>query len=206
MTQQVNLYRVAPAATSTSRSTRLLLLAGIVSAVAVLGLAAVGELHLAQVRKQHDATAANLERQRADVARLRGSLVAPPLDPFLESELSALRAQLRVLNANLVAIDRERASASRHFSAFFASLARNHVPGLWFSNVGLSAGGSEVLLKGKTTQPALVPRLLQTLAGEQAFAGRTFRRVTFQREDDGDGAVVGFELRSANAAEDGDAG
>ena len=63
-----------------------------------------------------------------------------------------------------------------------------------------------MVLRGQTTEPALIPRLLQTLAAEKAFSGRTFRNVTFERREESPGAVVDFELRSAQAEEVGDAG
>ena len=51
-----------------------------------------------------------------------------------------------------------------------------------------------------------MPRLLQTLAGEQAFAGRSFRKVTFERQESEAGALIDFELRSAQSEEIDDAG
>ena len=63
-----------------------------------------------------------------------------------------------------------------------------------------------MLLKGRTVGPELVPRLLQILAGEQAFAGRSFRKVTFERQESESGALIDFELRSAQSEEIDDAG
>ena len=63
-----------------------------------------------------------------------------------------------------------------------------------------------MLLKGQALEPELVPQLLQTLAHEPAFSGRSFRKVTFERRDLEVRQVVEFELRSAESGELDDAG
>ena len=125
---------------------------------------------------------------------------------YLQAELVRLRAVRNGLNLNLAAIARQTGARSTGFSAYFGGLARNTLDGLWLSNVALSAGGEEMLLKGQATEPQLVPRLLQTLAHEQAFAGRTFREVSFERREVETGALIDFELRSAQVEEVDDAG
>ena len=172
----------------------------------VVILAGAGEFYLSDVQSHRDAVAARLTAQRNEFERVKASLAAPGVDPFLESEIAALRHQQRRLNANLDAIGSLQNPKASVFSEFFGGLARHPVEGLWFSNVGLAAGGSEVLLKGVTTEPSLVPQLLQTLAAEKAFAGRTFRRVSLQRQDGDASGPVEFELRSAVAEEGEDAG
>lgn len=207
LVQQVNLYRGESEAVTVSGSTRALLLAAVAAVVVVLVMAGAGELYLSDVQRQRDAVADKLDAQRAELEQFRQTLSAPAVDPFLESEIVSLRTQQRLLDTNLLMISRARQAGAQDVSDFFAGLARNRLDGLWFDAVGLSAGGSEVLLRGRTTQPALVPRLLQILAGEQAFAGRTFRKVSFLRSDrDDHDSPVEFELRSASSEEVSDAG
>lgn len=206
LVQQINLYRGEAAEVARDTSTRLLLFAGVGAVLIVLILAGAGEFYLADLQARHDGVAAKLVAQRNEFERVKATLVTPSVDPFLEAELAALRQQQQQLNANLNAVAQLHNPEPHGFSEFFGGLARNPVAGLWFSNVGLAAGGSEVLLRGMTTEPSLVPRLLQTLAVEKAFAGRTFRRVSLQRRDDDAAGAVEFELRSASAEEDEDAG
>ena len=206
LVQQINLYTGGATNVAQNTSGRLLLSSGIGAVLVVVILAGAGEFYLADVQARRDTVAAKLAVQRREFERVKATLVAPGVDPFLQSELAALRRQQRQLNANLSAIDGLQNPETNVFSEFFGGLARNPVDGLWFSNVGLAAGGNEVLLKGMTTEPSLVPRLLQTLAAEKAFAGRTFRRVSLQRRDGDVSEPVVFELRSATAEEDEDAG
>ena len=204
--QQINLYRGADKGRAAASGGRTLLAAGVGALVVVGALALGGELYLSGVRAERAAVAAQLERQQGELAKFRQRLASPPVDPFLEAELASLRGTQAHLNANLAAIARHGGAAQPGFSAVFAGLARNTLDGIWLDRVGRAGGGSDLHLEGQTTEPALVPRLLQTLAAERAFAGRAFRQVTFERRSTDGRDVVDFELRSASSRESADAG
>ena len=204
--QQVNLYRGHKSAVGKTADTRILLYAGLGPLCLVLLLAGGTELYLQQLSSQRALVAQDLSDRNTEVATFKSTLTPPPLDPHLESELARLRETRDELNANLAAIAQHTNTASGGFSDYFSGLARNTLDGLWFRNVAVSAGGSEMLLKGQALEPELVPQLLQTLANESAFSGRTFRKVTFERRDLDARPVVEFELRSAQSVELDDAG
>ncbi|MGB5638623.1 MAG: hypothetical protein WBM58_05495 [Sedimenticolaceae bacterium] len=206
LVQEVNLYRGHEARSAVSAGGRRLFFSAVGAMVAVLVLALAGELYLAGVRADRALVAENLRLHEVKLADFKQTLASPMPDPFLESELARLREARIRIDANLVAIGEQRGLESNGFSTFFGGLARNTLEGLWFRNVEIAAGGSELLLKGQTTEPALVPRLLQTLATEDAFAGRTFRKVTFERREHEGGTLVDFELRSAESEDVDDAG
>jgi hypothetical protein len=150
--------------------------------------------------------AENLRHREEELAKYSATFAVPAIDPHLEAELMRLRAVKDGLNTNLMLIARQTGTRSEGFSAYFGGLARNALDGLWFNNVAVSAGGEQMLLKGRAIEPELVPRLLQTLKNEQAFAGRTFRKVTFERQESKSGSLIDFELRSAPSEEVDDAG
>lgn len=199
--QQVNLYRGRLSAKSSAAATRLLLFAALGAVVSVLLLAAAAEVYKSSLGDDRAAVAATLREKEAALAQVRQRLADAATDPFLEAELVRLREARDQLLLSLNAIARHGAAGREGFSAYFAGLARNSLDGLWFDSVGLAAGGAEMLLKGQAVEPALVPRLLQALAAEQAFRGRTFRQVSFQRRAQDEHPTVEFELRSATAAE-----
>lgn len=206
LVQQVNLYRGHDSSDATGDGPKVLLFTGVGALVLVLMLAAAGELYLSGVTADRALVAENLRNREAQLARFESTLSSPEVDPFLQAELERLRRTQARLNTNLVAIARHTGTRSSGFSAYFSGLARNTLDGLWFNNVAVSAGGEEMLLKGQAIEPELVPRLLQTLAAEQAFAGRTFRKVSFERQQLDTGTVIDFELRSAQTEEVDDAG
>jgi hypothetical protein len=205
--QQINLYRIPHENSMRKRSARFLVLVCVVVVGALVLLFGAGQYHLATVEEQRAVVAGELAERRAALAKLQDKLQPPQLDPFLEAERSALRLRQRHLNESLSALSRQQSTESVVFSSFFAGLARNPVEGLWFQSVSLSAGGEQVVLRGKTVDPALVPRLLQQLAAEQAFSGRTFRRANLQRSsEEAETRFLDFELRTAETGELHDAG
>ena len=206
LVQQINLYRGHDAANTADAKVRVLLFTGVGALCLVLVLALAGELYLSGVAADRALVAENLRTREAALAKFASTLTTPVIDPHLEAELMRLREVKDNLNANLVAVAQQIGTRSNGFSAYFAGLARNTLDGLWFKNVALSAGGEEMLLKGRATEPELVPRLLQTLAVERAFAGRAFRNVSFERQELEAGSLVDFELRSAQSEEVDDAG
>ena len=206
LVQQINLYRGPKKADSASSGARVLLFAGAGAIGLVLILAVAGEMYLSGVSRDRDQVAELRREREAALDEYAAKLVRPPIDPFLEAELSRLREVRDGLNLSLAAIARQTGTDGVGFAAYFSGLARNTLDGLWFRNVVLAAGGEQMLLKGQTIEPELVPRLLQTLATEQVFAGRTFRKVSFERREGEAGALIDFELRSAEVEETDDAG
>lgn len=204
--QQVNLYRHRGATAASAGGTRRLLFAGVGALLLLVALGVGGEVYLYRLEAQRADVAAALHRQQAALAAMQQRIAEAAVDRFLEAELSRLREARARLQVNLGAIARHSARSRTGFSEFFAGLARNTLEGLWLDNVGLSAGGAEMRLKGQAVEPELVPRLLQALSAERAFLGRTFRKVSFERQPRDAGSTVEFELRSAPAQEVGDAG
>ncbi len=205
VTQQVNLYRGPAPGDASSSGARVLLFTGFAALATVVSLAIGSELYLYWLDREHGDVASGLQRQKIELAGLEDRLNSVQTDPVLQSELAGLRATRKRVQRDLQIIARHHGS-SGGFSAFFGGLARNTLNGLWLSNVGVAAGGAELRLHGQATAPELVPRLLQSLATEPAFAGRAFREVTFERQEQESGAVVDFQLRSARTEEVDDAG
>lgn len=195
--QQINLYRGREDANALNASAKLLLLTGVGVLLTVAMLAVAGELYLSGVSADRDKVAQLLDQRQTELAEVQETLKAPELDPFLQAELARLQLAAQRLRSNLDALREHRQAAAAGFSEVFGGLARNTINGLWLSRVALAGGGEEMWLRGRTNQPALIPKLLQTLAAEQAFTGRSFREVSFERRAEEPGSPVDFELRSA---------
>ena len=76
------------------------------------------------------------------------------------------------------------------FSGYFEGLARQHVSGLWLTNVTLHNGGTQLILKGKTNNAELIPIYIQKLANEKAFAGLSFNVLEMTRAENDTGIIV----------------
>jgi len=203
---QVNFYRPVRRGVALNPGTRVLLFTAVAVFLGVMTLAALGEVYLADVRADREAAAERLRQSQQQLADAQARRSAPPVDPFLEAEFDRLDKTARQLRQTLAAVRQHRTNAHGGFADVFAGLARHPVDGLWLNRIGLTAGGAHLSLGGRTHEPALVPQWLQSLADEQAFVGRSFRKVWFERRGEAGSALIDFELRSGAAEGNGDAG
>ncbi|HBC33338.1 MAG TPA: fimbrial assembly protein, partial [Marinobacter adhaerens] len=65
-------------------------------------------------------------------------------------------------------------SEGRDFSPQLAALARQIPEDVWLTDVILESGPDKVTIEGSSRDGALVPRYLENLGDEAAFAGKTF--------------------------------
>jgi len=201
--QQVNLYQrqaqVAPDAFSTHA-----LMATLGLGVAILLVAwAVTAYQIHELEDEYQQTSRNLQATNQQLAQLKSRLPTVQPDPFLQSELTNLQASQTRLNHMIALISQQQSHSKQGFADYFRALARNTLDGLWLRDLQVSAGGEDLLLKGKALEPELVPRLLQKLVREPAFAGRSFREVRFQRASKEQGSPMSFELRSRSVSKGG---
>lgn len=68
------------------------------------------------------------------------------------------------------------------FSKYLIGLARQQVAGLWLNSIEIAEGGQFIGLQGKTTQPELIPQLIQNLSKEAVFNGVAFSNLALNRK------------------------
>jgi hypothetical protein len=168
--QQINLYQTAATAArvplSAATSLRML---GIVSVVLV-GIWGFSAWQLSKLK-------AGVETVRAQ-RNARESLEAAGMQELESLSQEDLDLRIAALNAALTtksrALERVRAEAEHPASSFSSrleGLARNHVQGIWLSQLTLGATSKELRLVGTTSDAALVPAYLHELAKDPALRG-----------------------------------
>lgn len=192
--QQVNLYPASarevipllPARTLISGGLALCAALGLLYAVALYRMAAA-RLELRALESEQEVLKAKHEELEQLAARLRE-------DPSLDKKIAGLRQDLddkaRMLNALLI----EAGSNTVGFSPLLVALARQRVDGVWFQEVRVERGGKELTLSGRTLSASLLPRVIEQLGREPAFAGREFRGMKLSTVDAARGGGLSFEL------------
>jgi type II secretory pathway pseudopilin PulG len=112
----------------------------------------------------------------------------------LETEVAARQQIQEILRRGIF-------SNTRGFSDYFASFARQRIPGVWLTGFDITGAAEEMSLAGRTTNPELVPRYMQKLSLEKTLAGIEFRAFQMNRpEPDAkgpDAMFVEFQARTA---------
>ena len=103
---------------------------------------------------------------------------------LLRQQVQALRGQLKQRQPLRIALDRAMAQENT-IPASLEGLAAKPLQQLWFTNIVLSAGGTNIRLQGVTLQPDNIPALIEGLSGQQVFAQRQFAQLQLDRQESG---------------------
>jgi len=104
----------------------------------------------------------------SDDSELKKNLIAK------ESELVNKQNILQVLSG-------QRFGNTNGFASHLTGLSRQHVKGMWLTNLSIHQGGEKLNLQGSTYSPEYVPRYLQNLSKEPSFKGVEFKTFLLQR-------------------------
>lgn len=119
---------------------------------------------------------ANIRNQLAalqqQVQSLGSSLGARKADPALEKQINATRLAVSQRQEVLNVIALGNPAGGNAYSGLLQGFSRQIVDGVWL--VGFSFAQKDIEIRGRLTDPALLPTYINRLNGEPAFAGRRF--------------------------------
>ncbi len=149
--------------------------------------------------KRVDQNHAAASKRLADATGKFGQRKGPsPLD----SEIARLEAEIVAKQQIQEILQRGIFSNTQGFSEYFASFARQRVPGVWLTGFDITGAAEQMVLAGRTTNPELVPRYMQKLSSEKTLSGIEFRTFQMNRPEpdakDPESMFVEFQARTAN--------
>lgn len=133
----------------------------------------------------------------ARLAELQGQSQGLPEDPAVKL-LANLKQQEAVQRQMRDVLRGSGAEASNGYSDYMMALGRQAQGSLWVTGLRLSGDGRDLELRGRTTDPAMLPPYLARLHGEERFKGRRFAQVELRavaEETDTPQGVTEFILR-----------
>lgn len=146
------------------------------------------EIELSQLVAEQKAVEAELAVLKAEKKRLEQHSV-------LDNEIAGLQHEVKFRRRLLASIDPDKTFLKKGFADHLSGLARQHIDGMWFTDIQLQQGGQQLALMGRTRAPEYVPQFLQKLSSEEIFSGHQFRvlrmNVPAERKD-----LLDFELRA----------
>lgn len=173
MAHQINLYDPALCQRREWLTATNLALVMVVVAVAVVAWGIFERSRLGAFEREANAIATEskgLQDEVAEVARRN----AAAADPRADAELNANRIQLAERREVIEMLKRNIAPGAAGFAGGLRALARQTPSGLWLTGFSMNAGGDAIEIKGRMTDPALLPEFIRRLNAESAFAGRSF--------------------------------
>jgi Tfp pilus assembly protein PilN len=185
--QQINLYQPIFRKQEKIFSAKTMMEA---SVLIIVGLALFTAYAVWQGR-EIDAQYAQLETRRAEalghMEQMRTLMPQRAKNVVLEQEVARLQKELEGRQRIAARLEATDAGNLDGFAEHLEGLARQKPASLWLTDVAVSRGGAEMVLRGSSLQAEQVPRYLQRLAGEPAFAGREFGHLQIAQPEKGPG-------------------
>ncbi len=212
MSQQINLFNPAfqPQKKILSANAMAAVLGVFVLCAVVTGV--YGKVRVARL----EAEVARGEQQvQAAQKRLEAATAefAPRTkDGRLEAELAAAQAEHDALRRVADVIQRGDLGNIEGYAEYFRALARQSVDGLWLTGVTITGAGTEIGVRGRALDPALVPGYLARLRNERVLQGKPVGSMQIGqattvkvrgadgKETDAPAPYVEFSLQSAAAS------
>ncbi|MDD5248835.1 MAG: PilN domain-containing protein [Rhodocyclaceae bacterium] len=178
MSQQINLYDPA-----LLRKRELLTAANLAAAAVVLlllvgGWGAVVRTHLGTLESESQALAPQVKGLQDQMIAMGKQLAERKPDPQLEADLASARDLLALRSALVVVLKKGVGAEAAGYAEYLRGLARQTPNGLWLTGLTISDGGASMEIRGRMTDPALLPEYIRRLDAEPAFKGRAFAALT----------------------------
>lgn len=197
MNQQINLYQPIFRKEKKIFSTWTMFQACLILIVGLGSIYGYGRWQVHELAVQLNQTRVQAKQMRQRVAEIERIAPVRTKDPRLVARNRQLQAELDLKQRVIATLADRRLGNTAGFAAYFASLARQHINGLWLTGLTVAAGGAQLELRGSTLRPALVPRYLRRLAQEPPFKGMVFQTFEMTRPKK-HRHQVDFLLRTAN--------
>ena len=195
MMQQINLYQPGRHAGPSLAAANGYLAMLVIAVLLVGAYYAISLWQLNQARKE----VARLEIKNGELSNQRDTLSerVQQMQPSvaLETEVSRLAGDLEAKRKVQKLLNGDTAGNRAGFSQHLEGLARHPLKGLWLTGVSIENGGRQLGLRGNALTAELLPRYLETLRDEVAFAGREFRSLNMNRPAQ-DSTSIEFQLRT----------
>lgn len=140
--------------------------------VLVAGLALVGANAARGLAEREGALKGELTTMQQQSQLLGKALGERRGDPLLPQRIEQARLEVSQRRQVMDLLASGGVGAGQGFSGVFQGFSRQIVQGVWL--VGFAVAGAEIEIRGRLTDPALLPAYVGKLNGETSFAGRRF--------------------------------
>ena len=174
MSQQINLYDPALCRHREYLTvTNLAAVAALVLTV-VVGWGVWERSRLATLEKAASDLATENKALQDELAAVGTRRAGLKPDAGVEAELTSSHELLALRREVMEELKKRMRPRATNFSDYLRALARQTPGGLWLTGFSASADGTGMEIRGRMTEPTLLPAFIKRLNTETVFAGRSF--------------------------------
>lgn len=169
-------------------------------------------LQLATLQTETVASANQLKQTKVQLAKVSAEYAPKQKNKPLDDEIARLEAEVKSQQQAFDIVQKGGVGNTRGYSDYLRAFSRQIVNGLWLTGFSISGAGNNIELRGRASQPQLVPGYINRLKQEPVMQGKTFDTLAMEvpeadAENKNDAAGAGkqralagyieFALRSA---------
>lgn len=155
--------------------------AGLLGLLAVVVLASAAAWRLDALKAREGVLRGELATLQQQVQSLGQRLGERKGDALLDQQLESARTGVAQRQQVLTIVAEGDLPASQAYSGLFQGFSRQVVEGAWLTGFGFAE--KDIEIRGRLSDPALLPAYIGRLNGEPAFAGRRFATLDMKAVD-----------------------
>ena len=172
MSQQINLFNPIFLQQKKIFSARTMAQALLVLAAGLGALNVYGSMRVAQLQKEANAGAIQLEKKKATLVRVIAEFPPRQKSPAVAAELADAERRLAALDEVAGVLASGQLGNTRGYADTFRAFARQRVDGLWLT--GINVAGNDIGVRGRALNAERIPSYLTMLTREPAMRGKAF--------------------------------
>lgn len=173
--QTINLYDPGLRKQESKLNARAALVAAAGVFACLLIVSGINIFRLYAFESELTSTQKQLNIAKKQVNELTEKLPKLVRDDSLPAKLEKMQREYEQ-KQSVLAVLSERSLGNREgFVEHFTGFARQHVSGLWLTQLKLERGGTQLSLAGHALKPEYIPKYLQKLANEPVLQGTEFK-------------------------------
>jgi len=181
--QQVNLYQNELKKVKHNYSALML---SQISVILLLVFSAAAGFRYFQLQQYQLTLVEKQQKQKtamAELQKIQAELALRKVDSTLAKRILDKTKELSNKQKVVGILSRDEFGNTNGFIEHVSGLARQRVEGLWLTQIRIAGGGTNVSLQGTTSKSELLPKYLQRLSAEKAFAGTEFQSLIMARQE-----------------------
>lgn len=184
MTQQINLYDASLRPVRDLLTLPNVLVAMAAALVLLIGLAVLGMWRSGDELRNFKAAEAQLRQAQEQLTVFAIQQATRRQDPALQQKLDETRALIVARQDVLGRLQAGDFGDRQGFSRYLRGLASVAVDGLWLTGFEVMGNGQQLAIRGRMLSESALPRYVQALRSQPAFAGREFNALNVVRVAD----------------------
>ncbi len=181
--QQVNLYQDELKKVKLNYSALMLMQ---LSIILLIVFSAAAGFRYFQLQQHQASLVEKQQRQKiamAELQKIQAELSLRKKDAALTKRIMDKTKELSNKQKVVGILSRDEFGNTKGFIEHVSGLARQRLDGLWLTQIRIAGGGTNISLQGTTSKAELLPKYLQRLSAEKAFAGTEFQSLVMNRQE-----------------------